>query len=388
MPNVLGERNEQFVGRTGGEIVVSAPAKNLTKKKIVLLANLITTREPASYSMNNMSTGMYDKVTANTNSGKIAGQVTTNEQEPAGDISFGFQEDYIYIGDALGQGSKSKLLALFNGEGFYNGEDSLVPVGTNGTVKETSDIARPHEVKQPWMYLYYNEGAFIKQAGATDSITGEPLLKRNPFSDSLNREYKTLCAEFLSVAGSGTSVNRMFAILGKSALDYTEGDINSFSLTMTRGCDLSERKGYFWETVEGAPKNDASKLREFEVDSICIGAEPTGGVTGNIACVVSADGTITFKKKTASAWEAENTLTTKIQTGTRILARKIDVTAKASTVGNVFVVVGADGKAVDFSLDAGKKQHYIEVMLFNRDSGEYETYVTPDAIPVGRPKLL
>lgn len=386
MPNVLGERNEQFVGRTSGEIVVSAPAKNLTKKKIVLLANLITTRDPATYSMNNLSTGMYDKVTARTNSGKIAGQVTTDEQEPAGEISFGFQEDFIYIGDALGQGSRSKLLALFNGEGFYNGDDSLVPIGTNGTVKETSDIARPYEIKQPWMYLYYNEGAKIKQAGATDKITGEPLLKNNPFSDSLNREYKTICTEFLSVAGSGTSVNRMFAILGKSNLDYTEADINSMSLTMIKGCDLSERKGYYWETVE-APKTGADKYKEFEVDFICGTTDPTGGAQGNIAVLVGADGTITFKKKGASAWESESTLAGKLQTGTRIMARKVETTARNTGAGNAFVVVGADGKAVNFSLDSGKKQHYIEVMLFNRDTGLYEAYVSPDAIPVARPAL-
>jgi hypothetical protein len=387
MPNVLGERNEQFVGRTGGEIVVSAPAKNLTQKKMALLVNLITTREPASYSMQNMSTGMYDKVTANTNSGKIAGQVSTNEQEPSGDISFGFQEDYIYIGEALGNGSKSKLLALFNGEGFLNGVDTIVPVGTNGTVKEVSDQARPYEMNQPWMYLLHNEGSKIKQAGATDKVTGEPLMKKNPFRDALNREYKTICCEFLSVAGSGVAVNRMFPILGKSALDYTEGDINSFSLTMARGCDLTEREGYYWETVAPSPKT-ATVLREMEVDFVCEGTNtPAGGNVGDIAAHIAADGAITFKKKDASTWAAENSLTAKLQAGTRILSRKLGMPARNATTGNVIVVVGGDLKAVDFSLDPAKKQHYIEVLLFNRDSGLYEAYTTPDAIPVARPAL-
>lgn len=402
--NLLGERNEQFVGRTGGEIVISTPAKNITAKKIVYLANLITTREPASFSMNNMSSGAHDKVTAYTNSGKIAGQVSTNEQDPAGDITFGFQEDYIFIGEALGLGSKSKLLNLLNGEAFYNSPtnvgDILIPVGTNGTEKGTGGQARPYEMNQLWKSILNNEGSEIK-SGGTDPKTGMPLTKRNPYADALNKEQKTICAEFLSTSGSGVSVNRMFPILAKSTLDYTEGDVNAFSITMNRGCDLTERAGYFWETVETPPAKKEDFLKEFEVDYIVKngGTEPANGVTaGQLLASIDDKGEVSIKKYASSrAWTADTSLATRVGYGTRIMARKRIETGTTVIEGNVFVVVdsvsGASGSekihAINFSLDetANKEQYFVEVLLFNRDTGVYEPYITPDAIGIKRPTM-
>ncbi|MGL4210655.1 MAG: hypothetical protein ACRCRT_03820, partial [Cetobacterium somerae] len=281
-----------------------------------------------------------------------------------------------------------------NGEGFYNSIDNtgdvLIPVGTNGTEKTTGGQARPYEMGQFWKGILNNEGSLIK-SGGTDPKTGKPLMKRNPYADALNKEQKTVCAEFLSTAGSGVSVNRLFPILAKSSLDYTEGDVNSYSMTMMRGCDMSERTGYYWETVETPPANTTDMLTEFEVDYIIVagGSEPSSGVeNGALSANVDADGKITFKKYTGSVWEEEATLVARLQYGTRIMARTLVKTD--TVVGNHFIIVNTATKteatAVNFSTDEAVKQFYVEVLLFNRDNCVYELYCTPDGISIKRPQ--
>lgn len=365
-----------MANRTGGQILVSMFGKNLTTKEVDIYQNLITTGEPVSFSTDPMSSGSYDWITVRDRAGKIIGQVQGDETDPAGELSFSFYEDYDYVNDDYVYGnSKNMLLNMFNGEAFKNGADVVVPIGTNGTDKSLTALAKARDMNQPYKYLLHNEGAFIKEVGTANVADGGRVtFKKNPFQDSFNMTHKTVCMEFLSATGQGQTC-KMFPIVAKSTAEWAEGDINQFNLTAQRGCDFWERND-FWTEVYREDVDTTRDILELYVKAIVVEGEvePTGA-NGEYVAVVDVDGNLTVKKHNGTTWAEATEVVAKFKTGTRIKSNKL-ISMGGEEEVNCFVALDADKKLVRFSTDPTVKKFYAKVMDFSREEAKYIPYVT------------
>lgn len=393
MINPLVQGSVDVLGRTSGELVISALLKNLDTKQISLGTVLIPTQEPASFSLDNLSSGNYDYTTVYLKNGNIATQIRQDEQEPSGEVSFSMTEDYTYLGQSLGINTKSKLEAIFNGEGFYNsvekGGDVLVPVGTNGTDKEYA-LAEPDEMNLPFKYLVFNEADRIKITGSANKVTGKANTRKNPFAYSINRSNKTWTAEFRTVSGSSKVKNVFFPMLYKTELTWQEGDTNSCSITAMKASDFAVRDNYFFSDVEKYEENP-TELRELEVNYIVVdggGLPDTDVVDGGLGVIVDTDGNVTMQKYSGSVWEAETAIPALFVEGTRILAKHFVKGTAEIAEQNVFVVLDGDKKAVNFSADASNAPYYYcEVLNLNRETGKFEPFSSFEEGKVKLPSL-
>lgn len=361
--------------RTGGQLRLSMLGKNLTTKEVDIYQISINTGDPITYSIDNMSSGNYDMITVKGRDGSIVGQVQGDEQDPAGEVSFSFYEDFSHLRANVVYGnSRNLLINLLNGETFYSGVDPIVPIGTNGTDKTLTARAKFNEMNKPYKMVYYNEGAFIKENGTADPTKkGKVSFKKNPYEASFNTFNKTFCMEIMTTTGEG-QVNRMLPILAKSTAEWAEGDINTFNCTANRGCDIFERPEFFTEVY--TETSDMEITNELYVKQIVVagGTEPTSGTAGELMLVVSDDGTPTIKKYEGSAWVEDTTLNDLINVGTRFKTRKlIDTQAKES---NAFAVTGNDKKCVDFTTDASKRFYCLVKDFDLKISGDFVDYIT------------
>ena len=367
------------VNRTGGAINVTMLGKNLTSGEVDVYQILITTGDPVTFSSDPLSSGNFDYQTVRAKDGSIIGQVQLDEQDPAGEISFSFYEDFDFLGNEYIRGnSKNRLLNLMNGEAFKNGSDIIVPIGTNGTDKTKTARAKFNEVNKPYKMLYYNEGGFIKENGTADPVTGKVALKKNPYEDTFNLSHKTFCMEFQTTSGEG-QVNRMFPILAKSTAEWAEGDINQFNLTAQRGCDMIERDEFFTEIYKMPIPEGDDALDEFYVDYIVKdkATEPTSPKTDGLhLLMLKDDGTFEIKKSQTQAWQKDEAVQKRIKAGTRIKSNKLIKETTNETKVNTFAVVGMDGShLVDFTTD-GKKRYFCTVKDYNKDTSQYVDYYT------------
>lgn len=366
------------VNRTGGAINVTMLGKNLTNNEVDIYQILITTGEPVTFSSDPLSSGNYDYQTVRAKDGSIIGQVQLDEQDPAGEISFSFYEDFDFLGnDYIRGNSKNRLLNLMNGEAFKNGEDVVVPIGTNGTDKTKTARAKFNEMNKPYKMVYYNEGAFIKENGTADPKTGKVALKKNPYEATFNQSHKTFCMEFQTTSGDG-QVNRMFPVLAKSTAEWAEGDINQFNLTAQRGCDMFERDEFFTEIYKQEIPTGDDKLDEFFVDYIIKNGatEPATPSDNLVLAALGADGTVTFKKSSSKQWQADQAIVKRLKAGTRIKTNQVIETGSDVKKVNAFAVVGEDGQhLVDFTTD-GKKRYFCKVKDYDKNTSEYVDYYT------------
>ena len=362
------------VNRTGGLINLTMLGKNLTTNAIDIYQMLITTGEPVSFSCDPLSSGNYAYQGVRDKSGAIIGQVQLDEEDPSGEISFSFYEDFDYVGDDfLARNSKNKLLNLLNGESFKNGEDIIVPIGTNGTDKVKTARAKYSEMNKPCKMVYYNEGEFIKENGTADTVTGLVALKKNPYASSFNMSHKTFCMEFQTTSGQG-QVTRMFPILAKSTAEWAEGDINQFNLTAQRGCDMVERTNFFTEVIpEPEPKGEG-KVDELYVDFfVKEGAtEPQEEELqdSELLALLKNDGTVEIKKFNAF-WSQDHAIQNKLKVGTRIKTNVRIESGKTQIKGTAFAIMGMDGEhVVDFSTD-GSGRHFCTVQDYDKTVGKF-----------------
>lgn len=366
--------------RTGGQVNITMLGKNLTSNDVDIYQINITTGDPITLSSDPLSSGNYDYQTVRDRSGKIIGQVQLDEQDPSGEISFSFYEDYDFLGKEYIYGnSKNRLLNLLNGEAFKNGTDVIVPIGTNGTDKQYTARAKFSEMNKPYKFIYHNEGAFIKEVGTADPTkNGKVTMKKNPFESTFNQSHKTFSMEVMTTTGQG-QVDRMFAVLAKSTAEWAEGDINQFNLTAQRGCDLFERDDFFTEIRKEEIPEGNDRLTELYVDYILTndGTEPSESVQeGQIYAKPETDGTVKLKKYSSSAWTEYADLDTRLGTGTRIKSRKLVDSSEENDV-NCFIVLDDSNKAVDFSTNSNKR-YYCKVMDYNKDTAKFEEYVTAE----------
>lgn len=369
------------VNRTSGELRLSILGKNLTTKEVDLYQISIVTGEPLSFSSDPLSSGNYDMITVKGRNGSIVGQVQGDEQDPSGELSFSFNEDFSHLGKKHVNGnSKNRLLNILNGETFYNKGEKITPIGTNGTDKTTTARAKFNEMNKPYKYIFYNEGEFIKEQGTADPVTGKVSLKKNPYKSSFDSFNKTFCFEAVTTSSEG-QVNRMFPILAKATAEWVEGDMNQFNCTANRGCDMWE-KDYFLTDVYAMSATEAKdymeNYNEVYVHSIVVsgGTEPdTADCAGHLLLNIGEDGTVTIKKCGDTAWEEETELKKLITVGTRFKTRKIvDGTGIEC---NAFAVIGENGtNCVDFTTD-GKKRYFCKVKDFDlKVSNEFEDFIT------------
>lgn len=364
------------VNRTGGQLNLTIFGKNLTSKEVDIYQVLITTGDPITFPMDNLSSGNYDYQGVRDRSGKIIGQVQLDEQDPSGEISFNLYEDFDYLnGDYVYGNSKNRMINFFNGEAFKNGKDVIVPIGTNGTDKQKTAQAKIHEMNKPYKALLHNEAGFIKETGTADPETGEVSFKKNPYEASFNRSHKTFCMEFMTTAGDG-QVNRMMPIIAKSTLELAEGDINQFNFSGQRGCDVFERDDFWTEVRPEKAPEEAKVLKELYVKAIIKNGatELAEGEEGDLIAVLGADGEIEIKKYSGS-YQADAGTKGKLAWGTRIKSNLLRETSEDDVNVNCFIAVGQDKKAVDFTTD-GKKRFYCKVYDFDKTAGKFVPYVT------------
>ncbi|MGL5971846.1 MAG: hypothetical protein ACRCZL_07600, partial [Cetobacterium sp.] len=361
-----------IANRTGGQILVSVFGKNLETKEVDIYQNLITTGEPVSFSTDPLSSGSYDWITVRDRSGSIIGQVQGDEVDPAGELSFSVLDDFFYLNnDYIYGSSKNRLLNLFNGEAFKNKGDVIVPIGTNGTDKTKTSMAKAREMNLPYKILLHNEGAFIKNAGTADE-NGVATFRKNPFEASFNQTHKTVCLEFRTTTGDG-QVCKMFPIVAKNTAEWAEGDTNQFNLTAQRGCDVWERDDFWTEVykVDVLEENSGEVYVDYIVNG---GTEPTVAIEGETACVITSEGVVSFKKKSASAWAADSAVVTKM--GTRVKSNKVVKAGTEVSKVNAFVAIGNDGKAIRFSTDVAVPKFYAVVLDLDKTTGMFEEYST------------
>lgn len=365
-----------IVNRTGGQIEIGMFGENRTSHAVDWYKINISTGDPVTLSADPLSSGNYDYQTVTAKNGSIIGQVQLDEQEPAGEISCSFYEDFAYLSTKFIYGnSKNKMLNLFNGEAFINGDDIIVPIGTNGTMKSLTAQAKFHEMNKPYKYLLHNEGAFIKEVGTADE-NGNPAFKKNPFEATFNRSHKTVCFEFMTTGGDG-QVNRMYPVVAKSTLEWAEGDINQFNFTGQRGCDMFERDNFFTEILSEQPAEGEGTLKELFVDYIVKhdATEPADATEGQLLANVDASGTVTIKKYSESSWSEDMALKPRIDIGTRIKSNKLIESGSSAQEVNTFVAIGADKKAVDFSSNSTKR-FFCKVYNYSVTTQKFEEYVT------------
>ncbi|MGL5049009.1 MAG: hypothetical protein ACRC6E_00045 [Fusobacteriaceae bacterium] len=359
-----------IANRTGGQILVTVFGKNLTTKEVDIYQNLITTGEPVSLPLDPMSSGAYDWITVRDRSGKIIGQVQGDETDPSGELSFSVLDDFFYLASEYVYGaSKNRLLNIFNGETFINEGDKIVPIGTNGTDKSKTAMAKTREMNLPYKYLLFNEGSRIKENGTADE-NGLATFRKNPFESSFNQTHKTVCMEFRTTTGEG-QVCKMLPIVAKSTAEWAEGDTNQFNLTAQRGCDVWERDDFWTEVYKEDVIEEGAG--EAYVDYIVnAGAtEPTVAEDGSVICTVALDGSVTFKFKGTGTG-----VLPVAKTGLRIKSNKVVKTGSVVSDVNTFVAIGADNKAVRFSTEASVAKFYAVVFDLNKNTGVFEEYVT------------
>lgn len=368
-----------IANRTGGQLNMTIFGKNLTSHEVDVYQLLITTGDPITFPLDNLSSGNYDYQGVRDRSGRIIGQVQLDEQDPAGEISFSLYEDFDYVNnDYILGNSKNRMLNLFNGEAFKDGENTIVPIGTNGTDKTKTALAKINEMNKPYKFLLYNEGYFIKETGTADSTSGEVSLRKNPYESSFNRSHKTFCLEFMTTTGLA-QVNRMLAVVAKSSLELAEGDINQINFTGQKGCDTFERDEFWTEIRESKPIELGGVLKELYVKTIVKNGatEPTSGAEGDLIAVIDGEGTVDIKKYSGSSYSSDEGTKGKISVGTRIKSNNLRESLEEDKTVNCFIAIGSDKKAVDFSTN-GSKRFYCKVYDFDRTVGKFIEYTTAE----------
>lgn len=368
-----------IANRTGGQLNMTIFGKNLTSHEVDVYQLLITTGDAITFPLDNLSSGNYDYQGVRDRSGRIIGQVQLDEQDPAGEISFSLYEDFDYVNNEYILGnSKNRMLNLFNGEAFKNDASTIVPIGTNGTDKTKTALAKINEMNRPYKYLLHNEGGFIKETGTADPTTGEVSLRKNPYESSFNRSHKTFCMEFMTTTGLA-QVNRMLAVVAKSTLELAEGDINQINFTGQKGCDTFERDDFWTEIRKSEPIGTEKAIKELYVKTIVKNGatEPDTGEEGDLIIVLGTDGTFEIKKYSSSSYTKDSDTEGKIQVGTRIKSNTLRESEAVDSKVNCFVAIGEDKKAVDFSTD-GSKRFYCKVYDFDRTAGKFVEYSTAE----------
>lgn len=368
-----------IANRTGGQLNMTIFGKDLASHEVDVYQLLITTGDAITFPLDNLSSGNYDYQGVRDRSGRIIGQVQLDEQDPAGEISFSLYEDFDYVNNEYILGnSKNRMLNLFNGEAFKNDTSTIVPIGTNGTDKTKTALAKINEMNKPYKYLLHNEGGFIKETGTADPTTGEVSLRKNPYESSFNRSHKTFCMEFMTTTGLA-QVNRMLAVVAKSTLELAEGDINQINFTGQKGCDTFERDDFWTEIRKSAPVELGGKLKEIYVSSIVKhgATEPTSGNEGDLIAVLDDSGNIDIKKYSTSTFTSDTETKNKLDVGTRIKSNVLREESETDSRVNCFIAIGEDKKAVDFSTNESKR-FYCKVYDFDRTAGKFVEYSTAE----------
>lgn len=387
-----------IASRTDGSLKLSMLGKNTRTKEVDLYQISIFTGEPITLSIDPLSSGNYDMIDINGRDGSIVGRVRGDEQAPSGEVSFSFLEDFSYLGKNFVYGnSKNRLLNFLAGEAFNNKGDIIVPIGTNGTDKTKTAQAKPREMNKRYKYLFYNEGAFIKEVGTADESNGwKTAKKKNPYADAFNRTYKTFMAEIMTVGGSENGgVNRVLPILGKKTMEWVEGEKNQFNCTAERGCDVFERNDFFAEIYP--EKQDLENTNELYVTYFAThnhaDAMPDGEVEGDLMLSIDVTGQPTIYEWDGTTWEVNDDLQAMIKMGTRFKTTKVYDGEAEPIEKNAFAVMyNEDGDAgslcnsdnenvevecVCFSYDPAVKRYYCLVKDFDINcSSNFDDYLT------------
>ncbi len=367
-----------ITGRTDTQVNVSIFGKNLTTKEVDVYQILITTGDPLSFSLDNLSGGNYDWITVRDRKGDIIGQVQGDAQEPQGEISFSILEDYDYLNtDYVYGNNKNRMLALFKGEAFKNDADIIVPIGTNGTDKTKTKLAKFNEMNKPYKILLHNEGGLVRVSGTADSESGEVAFEKNPFEGSFNKSFKTFCLEVRTTTGLGQET-KLLALLAPSTMEYAGGDTNQINITAQRGCDVFVRDNFWTEIEKNTPNIEVgSTVKELYVKYIVKedATEPTEGEDGDLIAIVKTDGSIVIKKFGTGVYSEDTTTEDKLAFGTRIKSNKLRESSTTDKDVNCFIAINKEKKAVDFSTNDSKR-FYCTVYDFDRNQGKFMPYVS------------
>jgi len=373
MENIIAKGGEDLQGRTASELLFTMLGKDVATGFVDIYTTLITTKEALTLPINNLSGGAFDYTTVRTSDGSICGQVQTDEQDFSGEISLSFQEDYIYVNNNQ-ELVQNKLTSLLKGDSINVGDTTIIPLGTNGTSKSYSSQATVSEMGQDFKYIFFNEGDKIKVAGGADPTTGAHTYRPNPLRYMFNRTYKTIDIEVRTTSSSGKQLCKMMPIVACTSIEWAEGDVNTFNVTLERSCDVYDRKDYFVEVdVDEAFPIDSSEITEARVDYFII--DDSSAVTvgeDEYALKIATDGTYSLVQGSTTIDISE-----KVIEGTRFKTTKIAEGATVTEV-NAFAALKSETELANFSLSDDTARYYAKVKNFNRDTEEFEDYVSID----------
>lgn len=381
---VIDMGSEQTVGRTSTEILVSALGYSNKTKAVSLYAILLTMKEPVSgLSTDNLQSGNYGINSVKASNGTNVAPTILDEEDPNAELSIQMKEDLNFVRENAPFGvNRSILNAIFKGESFYVGNDEIVTiVGTNGTMKSKTARAKANEMNLPFKALFGLEADEIKVTGAVDPTTGKIQTRKNTFRNAYDTFNKTICLEFRVVANK--TYVMIMPLIATTGMTKDEGDVNTYTLSGNRLCDVWERNDYVLEVGETSKLDKDEELDEIIVDGIVLDPSTASTITGianPTLCKVGANGDITISK-TGGA-----TLKGKLKKNTRIKARYFSDTGTTFTEQNAIVVVGEAGtgltgaKAVNFALGSGNKFYACKVFVYDRNLEDMNPYQTVDAI--------
>ena len=377
---------EDFVARTNTELTFSFLAVNNSTKKVGLYVVAVPTKQPITGAIKgNWLKSNYAMNYVAINNGDIAGTTLADQEEPTGELTLTFNQDFNLIQENSNGFQRNILEALLMGQSISDGSgNKIAMLGSQGNYKTDTKATRC-QLNLEFGHLVAKEWKKLIVDGAFDEDTYEPIKKTNTLIYSKSLTSKGFIMETYSLSGSGKEECCMCAVCMYSDMTADEADTaNTTAITLQPFADYYSRPQFLYEGVESDIEVD-SVVEELKVDYIVENAsDPTDfGVSGDkIAIVNPTTGVVVIKESTGLAWDAYGAGKTFLEYA-RISATKTTTDTIANAVdGMAYIAIKtptADltGTASRFDRDsAGVVENFIcRVLAYDRDTNLFAAYV-------------
>ena len=364
--------------------------KNLTSKEVGLyIINIVAKENLTDLAKSNFLPYVTGDNWIRTSDGKISGRGTGEGAEPSATFTITTKDDLnTYNADAKYGIANGLIEAVFRGQTFKHGNDTILIVGTNGTLMQSnSDKASRCEMDLDPQYLFYYEASKLFVGQSIDD-NGNIITKTNNLRAKSKRECKTVAFELYTLFESGVEVTTLIPEAYANSVTISEDDsANSVSAEFAR-------TGEVWNANQsllyGAKYNfaitDLNK-HSLEVDYIAQTATGIAGVTDfgvngdTLAVVNKTTGAVLLYTSTGLAWTPNNTTGTFV-VGARITANKYTTSTIALAVPQrvaiAYKTVGTanTGTGANFAIDStGVTKNYVcKFFVQDRDAEDFEAF--------------
>lgn len=362
--------------------------KNLTTKEVGLyIINIVAKENLTDLAKSNFLPYVTGDNWIRTSDGKISGRGTGEGAEPSATFTVTTKDDLnTYNADAKYGVANGLIEAIFRGQTFKHGNDTILVVGTNGTLMQSGEKASRCEMDLDPQYLFYYEASKLFVGQSIDD-NGNIVTKANNLRAKSKRECKTVAFELYTLFDSGIEVTTLIPEAYANSVAISEDDsANTISAEFTR-------TGEVWNANQsllyGAKYNFAiTDLNKHSLEVDYIAQTATGitdvtdfGVSGNTLAVVnSTTGAVLLYTSTGSAWTPEVTGTMVV--GCRISSNKHTTSTIALAVSQRCVIAmktvgaGNTGTGANFAIDSsGVTKNYVcKFFVQDRDAEDFEAF--------------